>query len=81
MKKTIIGSVIFLSGVIISISILIAAALHLPHVTSWRGSKLWSSIFATDLPNGLELGIPFIIGIVLFAVGLFILVIEYFRID
>ncbi len=77
MRKTIIGSVLLLSGVISSISILITTSLCLPNVNTWRGnSKLLSAIFYS-----LDLGIPFVLGIALFAIGVLILGNEYFKKD
>lgn len=80
MKKTIIGSVLLLSGVISSICIIITAALFIPRITSWRGSKLWWAIFAgSGSSQSLDLGTPFIFGLILLALGLLILFIEYFK--
>ncbi|WP_313757247.1 hypothetical protein [Tissierella sp.] len=81
-KKTIIGSVIMLSGVIIGMSIIIAAAFYAPSITSWNGSKLWYAIFGSrqygnEVVQSLFLGIPFIIGIILAIIGLIILTVEY----
>ncbi|WP_105620086.1 hypothetical protein [Vallitalea okinawensis] len=84
MKKTIIGSVIMLSGIIIDMTILIAASLYIPNITSWSGSsKLWFVIFGakqygSEVVQSLFLGFPFIIGIMLTIIGLIILVVEYF---
>lgn len=84
MKKTIIGSVFMLSGIIISMSIIIAAAVYLPNITSWSGSKLWYAIFGPDkygseVVQSLFLGFPFIIGFILSIIGLVILLIQYFN--
>lgn len=83
MKKTIIGSVFMLSGVIISMSIILAAAVCLPSITSWCGSKLWYAIFGAkhygnEVAQSLNLGFPFIIGILLSIIGLIILGKEYY---
>ncbi|NLB51361.1 MAG: hypothetical protein GX808_00255 [Syntrophomonadaceae bacterium] len=86
MRKVIIGSVITLSGLIITMSIIMAAAFYAPHITSWSGSKLWFAIFGaerygSEVIQSLFLGTPFIIGIILLSMGLVILVREYFRED
>jgi hypothetical protein len=84
MKKIIIGSVLMLSGILISIGIIIAAAVIMPSMTGWSGSKLWFAIFGEEQLNGqavqsLFLGFPFILGILLSVAGFAILVIEYFK--
>ncbi|UVI29269.1 hypothetical protein [Paenibacillus spongiae] len=87
MKRTIIGGLLFSSGALICLVILILAALHVPSITAWRGSKLWFAIFGTNEPmgnnevNSLFLGFPFIVGIVLFILGFIVLVVEYFKKD
>lgn len=83
MKKTIIGSVLMLSGVLIITGIIIAASLYVPSLTSWSGSKLWFAIFGAkqygnEAVQSLFLGVPFIVGLILFAAGLIILIKEYF---
>ncbi|MFZ5989307.1 MAG: hypothetical protein ACOYWZ_19605 [Bacillota bacterium] len=41
MKRTVIGGIIMLSGVLITLSIIITAALYAPNITTWSGdSKL-----------------------------------------
>ncbi|MCI3919174.1 hypothetical protein MO973_02870 [Paenibacillus sp. TRM 82003] len=84
MKRTIIGGILLLNGTLISLSILIAAALYVPSITYWRGSKLWFAIFgAKDLGNevvqSLSLGFPFVVGLVLFTLGLLVLIVEFFN--
>lgn len=84
MKKTIIGSTIMLSGVIITVSIIIAAVLYMPYMTGWSGSRLWYAIFGAksygnEIVQSLFLGAPFIIGIVLSIIGFVILSVEYFN--
>lgn len=82
MKKTMIGSVFMLSGIIITMSIIIAAAVYVPSITSWSGSKLWYAIFG-EKPYGsvvgqsLLLGFPFVIGFILGITGLVILLLQY----
>lgn len=79
MKKTIIGSVFMALGTLITLSIILAASLTLSNVNQWRGSKLLYSIFSSDLDGGLSVGVPFVIGIILFIFGLSLLVIELSR--
>lgn len=62
MKKTIIG-LLMLAGVIITMSIIIAAALYVPSITAWSGSKLWYAIFGAkqygnEVVQSLFLGVP-----------------------
>lgn len=85
MKKTIIGSVIMLSGVIIDMTLLLVASLYIPNITAWSGSsKLWFAIFGekqygNEVVQSLFLRLPFMIGIILTIIGLIILAIEYFN--
>ena len=85
MKKTIIGSVFMMVGVIIDISILITAALYIPNINTWRGLKIWFAIFgAKDMGNtaqSLYLGMPFVVGFIFFILGFVILAVEYFKKD
>jgi len=83
MKKTAIGGILMLSGILTTIGIILAAAIYAPSITSWSGSKLWFAIFGarkygTEVINSLFLGTPFIIGIILSIIGLTILGKEYF---
>lgn len=84
MKRTVIGSVLFITGTIINLSLIITATFYVPKITQWRGSKLWFAIFgAKDLGSGvqsLSVGLPFKIGLLLFIIGFIILVIEYFSV-
>jgi hypothetical protein len=84
MKRTIIGGAFLLSGTLISLAIIIAAALYMPNITAWSGSKLWFAIFGSrDMGNevvqSLFLGFPFIVGLILFLLGFVILSVEYFK--
>ena len=72
-----------LSGVLTTLAIIISAAIYLPNITRWSGSKLWYAIFGAkqygnEVVQSLFLGVPFVIGLVLTAIGLIILVREYF---
>lgn len=81
MKRIVIGSVLMITGVIITLSLIITATFYVPNITQWRGSKLWFVIFgAKDLETSQSLfvGEPFTIGLILFIVGLIILAVEYF---
>jgi hypothetical protein len=82
MKRTIIGGILMLSGVLTSLSIIIAAAIYVPSITSWSGSKLWFAIFGSrqygdEVVQSLFLGVPFNIGLVLTVIGLLMLMKEY----
>lgn len=84
MKKTVIGGILMLSGVLTTISIIVTAAIYAPSITSWSGSKLWFAIFGAkqygnEVIQSLFLGAPFIIGIILAIAGLIILGKEYFN--
>lgn len=83
MKRTIIGGIIMLSGVLTTLSIIIAAAIFAQSVTSWSGAKLWFAIFGArqygnEVVESMFLGLPFGIGVLLTAIGLIILGKEYF---
>ncbi|MBC2723359.1 hypothetical protein [Desulfosporosinus sp.] len=83
MKRTIIGGILMLSGVLTILFIIIAASIYAPNVTSWSGSKLWFVIFGAkqygnEVVQSLFLGIPFSIGLVLTIIGFLVLVKEYF---
>lgn len=84
MKRTIIGSVIMITGAIISLSLIVIATFYVPNITQWRGSKLWFAIYgAKDLGatgQSLSVGVPFTVGLMLFIIGLIILAIEYFSV-
>lgn len=84
MKRTIIGTVLMITGAIISLSLIIIATFCVPNITEWRGSKLWFAIFgAKDLGatvQSLSVGVPFLVGLILFIIGLIILTIEYFSV-
>ena len=84
MKRTIIGGIIMFSGVLTTLSIIIAAAIYVPSIKSWSGSKLWFAIFGAkqygnEVVQSLFLGVPFVIGLVLAVIGLIILVKEYLK--
>lgn len=80
MKKTVIGTVFMLSGLITVVSLIITAALYAPKLTEWRGPKLWFAIFgASDLNQGLFIGVPFVIGLMIFIIGAVMLLVEYFN--
>lgn len=86
MKKTIIGSVMLLSGTITVVGIIMAAAMFAPSISSWSGSKLWFAIFGapqygSEVVQSLFLGVPFVAGVVLAGAGLIILLLELLRRD
>ena len=87
MKKTIIGGILVFTGAVISLCIIIAAALVFPSITAWPGTnKFWFIIFGAkqygnDAFHSLSLGFPFVVGILLFLTGLIILGIEYYNKD
>lgn len=84
MKKTIIGSVLLIAGVVQNIGIILSAALTMPYFTEWSTaypSRLWFLIFAgkskfNDGAEGLGLGILFVLSIILMSIGLTILICE-----
>ncbi|NUU74705.1 hypothetical protein [Paenibacillus xylanilyticus] len=83
MKRVIIGGLLLFTGSLISLSIILAAALYAPSITAWSGSKLWYTIFGAErygdeVVQSLSLGFPFIMGVILFVIGLIVLVREYF---
>ncbi|WP_419888940.1 hypothetical protein [Paenibacillus xylanexedens] len=83
MKKVLIGGILLSTGSLISLAIILAAALYVPSITAWSGSKLWYAIFGAkqygnEVGQSLSLGFPFIVGVILFVIGLIVLVNEYF---
>lgn len=85
MKKAVIGSVIMITGAVIDLTLIFAASLYLPRMSEWRGLRLWFAIFGSrdlgDAVESLSVGVPFIIGLILFVTGFIILAIEYFKPD
>lgn len=85
MKKAIIGSTLLLTGVLITMGIILTAGLYVPYITSWSGnSKLWFAIlgakqYGSDVVQSLFLGGPFVIGVILSIIGFIILALEYFN--
>jgi len=85
MKRTLIGAVLLIAGVLQNIGIIISATISIPHFSSWSTtypSRLWFLIFAGKSKyqsgaDGLSLGILFIFGIIMIVSGLLILLIEY----
>jgi len=85
-KKILIGGILMCNGALISLAVLIAAALYVPNITAWSGTKLWYAIFGAkqygnEVVQSLSLGFPFVVGTILFILGLIVVVIEYFKID
>lgn len=83
MKRVFIGGIVVFTGIITSLSMIIAAAIYAPHITAWSGSKLWFAIFGArqygnEVVQSLFLGTPFVIGLVLAGIGLIILAKEYY---
>ena len=86
MKKVAIGSVLTVCGTIINCLIIVAASIQFGSVHSWRGSKFWYVIFGDfpykdNLSQSMDMGVPFILGLLLLLCGIIILAIEYFRKD
>ncbi|NGZ75657.1 hypothetical protein [Saccharibacillus alkalitolerans] len=84
MKKVIIGSVLTLAGTWITGCIFVAAALFVPNLSSWEGTRVWYAIFGSgpyeaDLKQSMALGLPFAVGVLMFAFGIVILAVEFFR--
>lgn len=51
------------NGALISLAVLIAAALYVPNITTWSGTKLWYAIFGAkqygnEVVQSLSLGFP-----------------------
>lgn len=87
MKRTVIGTVILLAGVLQTMGIIISGVIYLPHLTALYTSypsKLLFVILAgksqfDDGADGLGLSIFFILGIIMMIFGLIILIYEYRR--
>ena len=74
MNRILIGGIIFFSGLLVTLGIIIAGVIYATNIDAWSGSsKLGFAIF--DEP--LFLGFPFVIGIVFTLLGVIILVDEY----
>ncbi|WP_042351401.1 hypothetical protein [Bacillus massiliigorillae] len=85
MKRIFIGVVIMLSGLLVTLSIIIVGAVYATHINAWSGkSKLWFAIFGEkqygdEVVDSLFLGFPFVIGVIFFLLGFIILVYEYYK--
>lgn len=71
MKKTIIGSVFMLSGILATMCVIISASMLFSTVRDWNNSRLLKVIYVN------ELGLPFTIGIILSFIGIIMLSLEY----
>jgi len=79
-----IGGFTFIGGLLISLTIILSSAIYSTSVTSWSGRKLWYVIFGAkqygdEAVDALFLGIPFVIGIIMTLIGLYILGNEYYK--
>ncbi|MCQ4087059.1 hypothetical protein [Saccharibacillus sp. JS10] len=84
MKKIAIGGILTLAGTWIVGCIFVAAALYVPNMSSWEGTRVWYAIFGggtyeSDLKQSMALGLPFVVGLIMVVGGLVILMIELFR--
>jgi hypothetical protein len=87
MKRTIIGSIFLLTGMLNLIGTIISGSIYSSMLKTWDtsyGTKLWFSIFCgaskfNDGMDGLGLNVFFIFGILLIILGLVILLKEYFN--
>ena len=73
-----------LSGIFVTVGIIIAGAIYAPHINAWSGSKLWFAIFGDRQPgdefvDSLFLGFPFVIGVILTLLGFVVLAYEYYK--
>ncbi|RWZ58565.1 hypothetical protein EQV77_06255 [Halobacillus fulvus] len=86
MKRTVIGGILMLGGLLMVCAIIIAGAIYSTQMTAWSGkSKLWFAIFGreqygNETVQSMFLGFPFIVGIVFVFVGLIILGQELYKI-
>jgi len=87
MRKTIIGAVLLIAGVLQTIGIILCGVIYLPHQNEWLStypSKLWFLIMAgkskfSTGADGLGLGILFIFGIIMLLIGFCMLISEYIK--
>lgn len=85
MKRTVIGGILTLCGTITIASIIIAGAIYAPTLNGWSGkSRFWYAIFGSptygnQIDSSMNLGFPFIIGIIGLILGILTLGYEYFR--
>ncbi|MFJ5764046.1 hypothetical protein ACIP9C_01715 [Lysinibacillus sp. NPDC093210] len=80
MKRVIIGGIIMLSGLLITLSIIIIGTIYAINTNS----KLWIAIFGrkefgNEVVNSLFVGFPFVIGVIFSLLGFIILGYEYFK--
>lgn len=81
MKNLIIASVLLLSGSILTSAVLIAASVYTVTLDGWGGnSKIKSILFGGPYvqSENLMLGFPFVVGIILMSLGLFIVGIQWY---
>lgn len=84
MNKIFIGGFAMLSGLLLTVGIIIAGSIYAPHINAWDGSRLWFAIFGgkqygEDIVDSLFLGFPFAIGVILSLLGFIILAYEYYK--
>lgn len=85
MKRTIIGGIIMLGGLLVTLAIIISGSIYATSITAWSGkSKLWHAIFGAkqygnEVVQSLFLGFPFTVGVLLTILGLAILGYEYYK--
>ena len=48
MKRTLIGGFIMFGGLFITLTIILAATIYIPNMSSWSGSQLWYAIFGGE---------------------------------
>lgn len=85
MKRTIIGGIIMLGGLLVTLAIIISGSIYATSITAWSGkSKLWHAIFGAkqygnEVVQSLFLGFPFTVGVLLTILGLAILGYKYYK--
>lgn len=72
MNRIKIGGMLMFSGTLISFAILFTASLYLPIIENWRGRQI---------VQGLFIGSPFVLGILLLLLGFIVLVLDLFNED
>ncbi|MCA0983462.1 hypothetical protein LCL89_05270 [Halobacillus yeomjeoni] len=85
MKRTVIGGLLMVSGLLTTLTIILAGSIYAAQITAWSGkSKLWYAIFGErqygdEVIDSLFLGFPFVVGVIITVFGLIILLIEFFK--
>ncbi len=84
MRRIAAGGFISLCGAFILAAIIITAGIYAASLASWSGySKFWYVIFGApafgEVNLSLNLGIPFVVSLILLSAGIAIMIVDLFR--